>query len=118
MTQDDLIQNQMTQSDLEWPKLDMDMVWMTQYDFRWVKSIALAPFWGPSDLDISIYSDSVTSQRETTILWISISFIYFNHFKKMILLEYAFKFALVFLLLKQPLIMHTFLNQSRIEKSW
>jgi hypothetical protein len=41
---------------------------MTQYDFRWVKSTSASPFWGLSDLDISIYSDSVTSQRETTIL--------------------------------------------------
>ena len=39
---------------------------MTQYDFRWVKSTPASPFRGPSDLDISIYSDSVTSQRGTT----------------------------------------------------
>ena len=58
----------MTQSDLEWPRTAMEIVWMTQYDFRWVKSTSASPFWGPSDLDISIYSDSVTSQRETTIL--------------------------------------------------
>jgi hypothetical protein len=44
----------------------MEVVWMTPYDFRWVKSTSASPFWGPSDLDISIYSDSVTSQRETT----------------------------------------------------
>ena len=59
----------MIQCDLEWPKIGMDMVYMTHYDFRWVKSIAVAPFCGPSDLDITTYSDSVTSQRETTILW-------------------------------------------------
>ena len=59
----------MTQSDLEWPRTAMEIVWMTQYDFRWVKSTSASPFWGLSDLDISIYSDSVTSQRETTILW-------------------------------------------------
>jgi hypothetical protein len=58
----------MTQSDLEWPRTAMKIIWMTQYDFRWVKSTSASPFWGPSDLDISIYSDSVTSQRETTIL--------------------------------------------------
>ena len=38
MTKDDLRQNQMTQSDLEWPRTAVDKVWMTQYDFRWVKS--------------------------------------------------------------------------------
>jgi hypothetical protein len=59
----------MTQSDLKWPRTAMEIVWKTQYDFRWVKSTSASPFWGPSDLDISIYSDSVTSQRETTILW-------------------------------------------------
>ena len=59
----------MTQSDLEWPRTAVEIVWMTQYDFRWVKSTSASPFWGPLDLDISIYSDSVTSQRETTILW-------------------------------------------------
>ena len=59
----------MTQSDLEWPRTAMEIVWMTQYDFRWVKSTSASPFWDPSDLNILIYSDSVTSQRETTILW-------------------------------------------------
>ena len=58
----------MTQSDLEWPRTAMEIVWMTQYDFRWVKSTSASPFWGLLDLNISIYSDSVTSQRETTIL--------------------------------------------------
>ena len=58
----------MTQSDLEWPRAAMEIVWMTQYDFRWVKSTSASPSWGPSDLDISIYNDSATSQRETTIL--------------------------------------------------
>ena len=58
----------MTQSDLEWPRTAMEIVWMTQYDFNWVKFTSASPFWGLSDLDILIYSDSVTSQRETTIL--------------------------------------------------
>ena len=58
----------MTQSDLEWPRTAKKIVWMTQYDFRWVKSICASPFWGLSDLDISIYSDSATSHRETTTL--------------------------------------------------
>ena len=58
----------MTQSDLEWPRTAVEIVWMTQYDFRWVKSTSASPFWGPSDLNFSICSDSVTSQRETTIL--------------------------------------------------
>ena len=30
----------MTQSDLEWPRTAVDKAWMTQYDFRWVKSIS------------------------------------------------------------------------------
>ena len=59
----------MAQSDLEWPRAAMEIVWMTQYDFRWVKSTSASLIWGPSDLNISIYSGSVTSQRETTILW-------------------------------------------------
>ena len=42
---------------------------MTYYDFTYVKSTSASPFWGPSVLDISIYSDSVTSQRDTTTLW-------------------------------------------------
>ena len=58
----------MTQSDLEWPRTAMEIIWMTQFDFRWVKSTSASPFWGPSDLDILIYSDSVTSHRETTTL--------------------------------------------------
>ena len=58
----------MAQSDLEWPRAAMEIVWMTQYDFRWVKSTSASLFWGPSDLNISIYSGSVTSQRETTTL--------------------------------------------------
>ena len=47
---------------------------MDQYDFRWAKSTYASPFLGPSDLDILTYSDSVTSQRETTILCSAISF--------------------------------------------
>ena len=46
----------MTQSDLEWPRTAMEIVWMTQYDFKWVKSTSASPFRGPSDLDILIYS--------------------------------------------------------------
>ena len=42
----------MTQSDLEWPRTAMEIVWMTQYDFKWVKSTSASPFWGPSDLDM------------------------------------------------------------------
>ena len=56
----------MTQSDLEWPRTAMEIVWMTQYDFRCVKSTSASPFWGPSDLDISICSDLMTSQREVS----------------------------------------------------
>ena len=68
MTWDKIKWLKVTQSDLEWPREPMEIVWMTQYDFRWVKSTTASPFWGPLDLDILIYSDSVTSQRETTIL--------------------------------------------------
>ena len=50
---------------------------MTPYDFRWVKSTSASIFWGLSDLNISIYSGSVTSQRETTTLWpISITWVH------------------------------------------
>ena len=69
MTQDDLGWLETKLNDLEWSKTAMEIVWMTQYDFRWVKSTSASPFWGPSDLNISIYSGSVTSQRGTTILW-------------------------------------------------
>ena len=34
---------------------------MSHYEFRWIKSTAIALCWGPLDLDISIYSGSVTS---------------------------------------------------------
>ena len=50
----------MTQSDLKWPSIALVIVWMSHYEFRWVKSTAIALCWGPLDLDISIYSGSVT----------------------------------------------------------
>ena len=64
MTQDDLgwLETKLNDwSDLEWPRTAMensmnDSIWL-----KWVKSTSASPFWGPSDLDISIYSDSVTS---------------------------------------------------------
>ena len=71
MTQDDLGRletNWMTQSDLKWPRTDVENFWRTFDESSHVKSTTLAPFWGPSTLDISTYSGSVTSQRETTIL--------------------------------------------------
>ena len=46
-------------------------IWVTmRIAIHWkrIKSSAVVSFWGPSDLDISIYSDSVTSQRETTTM--------------------------------------------------
>ena len=64
----------MTQSDLEWPMTAKEIAWMTQYDFRWLKSTCASPFWGPSYLDISVCSDSVTSGRETTTLCILVQF--------------------------------------------
>ena len=78
MTQDDLGWLETNLNDPKWLNLAQatkEIVWMTQYDFRWVKSTPASPFWGPSDLDISIYSDSVTSQRETTILCNDFSFV-------------------------------------------
>ena len=54
----------MTQSDLEWPRTAKEIVWMTQYDFRWVKSTSANPFWGPSDLDILIYTVTRWHLRE------------------------------------------------------
>ena len=51
MTQDDLgwlETKEMVQSDLEWPRAAMEIVWMTQYDFRWVKSTSASLFWGGS----------------------------------------------------------------------
>ena len=71
MTQDDLgwLETKSNDSnDLEWLRIPLDIVWMFSYDFKWVKSTVVAPFWGPSDLELSIYSGSVTSQRETTTL--------------------------------------------------
>ena len=61
----------MTQDDLGWLETKInDSKWlkMSHYEFRWLKSTAIALCWGPSDLDISIYSRSVTSERETTTL--------------------------------------------------
>ena len=59
----------MTQCDLEWPRTAKEIVRMTQYDFRWVNSTSVSPFWGPSHLDILLYNDLVTSHRQTTTLW-------------------------------------------------
>ena len=61
MTYDDLGQKQMTQSDLEWPRIALGIIWMSHYEFRLVKSTDLALYWGPSDFEFSIYSGSVTS---------------------------------------------------------
>ena len=62
--------------------LDSRVVWMISYEFKWVKSTVVAPFWGPSNLEISIYSGLVTSQRETTILCTSYCVLKMTVFKK------------------------------------
>ena len=49
MTQDNFGQNLITQSDLKWLRIAVDKVWMSQYDFRWVRTTIVAPFWGPLD---------------------------------------------------------------------
>ena len=54
MTWDKIKWLKVTQSDLEWPREPMEIVWMTQYDFRWVKSTYTSAFIGPLDLDILI----------------------------------------------------------------
>ena len=51
----------MTQSDSEWPMIALGIVWMSHYEFRLFKSTDIALWWGPSDLEFSIYSGSVTS---------------------------------------------------------
>ena len=67
MTWDKIKWLKVTQSDLEWPREPMEIVWMTQYDFRWVKSTTASPFWGPLDLDIQWLGD--ISERDHHTVW-------------------------------------------------
>ena len=61
MTQDDLRQKWMTQSDLEWSRIALGIVWMSHCEFRLFNSTDIALCWGPSDLEFPMYSGSVTS---------------------------------------------------------
>ena len=66
MTQDDLgwlETNWMTQSDLEWPRTAMEIVWMTQYDFRCVKSTSTGSV--NSNWCISDYGEGFTRGFDT-----------------------------------------------------